>query len=368
MNDKQDLLKQVILMPNGNVQAIDYTGTLNLIPRNWGLVEALGLFGERFGTQKTFFVGRREEKHSPLLEDRNWEGTRPTLTREGEEGITFKIPHFPVDDMILPNDIDGQFQMGEFAAGSELANVASVRARKLDAIRRAHTATHEFARIHSLVTGNVYAPTGTLKTSYGSTVNVYNEWGITRQTHALRTGAGVNPQESVDELVGKLQDASFTGDPIDGWIVICSPKMFAAVTRNDYVREIYAVAQLAGRQELLVGRLGNKFGLDKRYRSFEYADVTFIEYRGGMGGQLYIPDGEGIALPLMSGIGRLHFAPPNKFGAGGVNTTSQASYVWERMDDRMTKIELESETNFAAILDRPDLVFGVTLDETPAVP
>lgn len=359
-------LKKAILLPNGNTQAVDYSGTINLIPRNWGLIENLGLFTERFGTQKEFYVGRKEEIDSPLLEDRNWEGTRPSLTRGEFSGVTFKIPHFPVDDMILPNDIDGRIQMTDIGAGSELETVARVRAEKMEKLRRAHARTHEYARAVALATGNVYAPTGTLRTSYGQTVNVYNEWGITRQTSELRLGAGVNPQDSVAELFGEMEDASFQGDPIDGYAVLASPELFNALVSNDFVREIYSVALLTGREELLVGRLGNELGLDARYRTFRYAGVLFIEYRGTINGLRYIPANEGIAIPMMRGLGRMHFAPANKFG--DINGVAQASYVWEYMGLRNDKIEIETETNFATILDRPDLVRTVTMNLDPATP
>lgn len=357
MTDKVEL-KKAMHFPNGNLMAVDYSGTINLLPRRWGLVNQLGLFGERFGTQKQFFLGRKEDLESPLLEDRNWETTRPTLSREEQSGVMFKVPHFPVDDFILPSDVDGLFQLEGFGAGSELETVANVRAQKMAKIRRAHELTHEFARTRALVTGEVYAPNGTLKTSYGNTVNVYNEWGITRQTSTLDFAVGTNPLSSVNDLYGAMQDMGKEGDALDGYAVICSPEMFRALTLNEYVTEIYAQAQLEGRKELLVGRLGNDLGLDKRYRSFSYGNVVFVEYKGTMNGQALIPASQGIAVPLGSELGRLHFAPANKFNT--INGVSQASYVWERMDDRQTKIELESETNFAAVLERPDLVRTVT--------
>lgn len=357
MTDKVEL-KKAMHYPNGNLMAVDYSGTVNLIPRTWGLVNELGLFGERFGTQKQFFLGRKEDLESPLLEDRNWEGTRPTLSREEQNGVMFKVPHFPVDDFILPSDVDGLFKLEGFGAGSELETVQSVRMAKLEKIRRAHEITHEVARTKALVTGEVYAPNGTLKTSYGNTVNVYNEWGITRQSSELDFTVGTNPLGSVSDLFGSMQDAGREGDALGGFAVLASPELFKSLITNEYVNEIYSQALLPGRQELLVGRLGNSLGLDKRYRSFEYGNILFIEYKGTIQGQRLIPANTGVAVPLGSVLGRLHFAPANKFNT--INGVSQASYVWERMDDRQTKIELESETNFAAVLERPDLVRTVT--------
>lgn len=356
MTDKVELSK-AILYPNGEVRAVDWAGAINLEPRNWGLIKQLGVFGERFGTQKQFVVTRSEEIESPLLEDRNWETTRPTLGREDYSGVAYKIPHFPVDDMILPSDVDGLMDYTQLVPGSELEVIAAVRARKIKRLRAAHEVTHEFARGYALTTGNVYAPSGTLKTSYGSTINVYNEWGIARQTSTLELGAAANPLASVSQLFADMQGAAKEGDAITGFAVLCSRGLFEKLIGNPYINEVYSTAQLPGRQSLLVGRLPAALGLDARFRSFEYGGILFVEYPAVIKGQAVIPANKGVAIPLGTELGRMHFAPANKLNM--VNTVSQASYLWEKMDEEQTKIELKSETNFAAVLDRPDLVRDV---------
>lgn len=357
MTDKVEL-KKAILAPNGEVHMVDWAGAINLLPLEYGLIGKLNVFQNRFGTQKTFFVTKSVEEDVPLLEDRNWETTRPTLKGQQYTGVAFPIGHYPVDDMIMPSDIDGLANVEALVPGTEMETVARIRAEKLARIRRVHTQFHEFIRGYALTTGKVYAPNGTLKTSYGTEVDVYQEWGITRGTKQIDLTAGTNPLTSVNEVFAELQSRAKSGDALTGYVVLCGKTFFQDLITNEYITEVFAQAQLLGRQPLLVGRLGNALGLDARYRSFEYGGILFVEAPDVIGGRAVVAANKGVAFPLGTTLGRLHFAPANRFDT--LNSVSQASYLWEKMGEDYDKLELKSETNVAAVLDRPDLVIDIT--------
>lgn len=358
MTDKQIELKKAILTPTGEVRMVDWAGAINLLPLEFGLVGKLRVFEDRFGTQKNFFVTKRTEDDVPLLVDRNWETTRPTLGREEYTGVQFPIGHYPIADSILPSDIDGLANVESLVPGTEMESVARIRSRKIERIRNVHLQFHEFVRGYALTTGKVYAPNGTLKTSYGTEVDVYQEWGITRGTAAVDLTVGVNPLSSVNALFSELQGRARVGDALTGYVVLCGKTFFQDLITNEYISEIFAQAQLMGRQTLLVGRLGNDLGLDARYRSFEYGGVLFVEAPDVIGGRPVVEATKGVAFPLGAKLGRLHYAPPNRFDT--LNRVSQASYLWEKMGEDQDKLELTSETNVSAVLDRPDLVIDVT--------
>lgn len=357
MTEKVEL-KKAILAPNGEVRMVDWSGTINLLPLEYGLIGKLNVFQNRFGTQKNFFVTKKIEDTLPLLEDRNWETTRPTLKGQEYTGVSFPIGHYPVDDMIMPSDIDGLANIDNLVPGVEMESVQRIRTEKIDRIRRVHTQFHEFIRGYALTTGKVYAPNGTLKTSYGTEVDVYQEWGITRGSATVDLTVGTNPLPSVNGLFAELQGRAKSGDALTGYVVLCGKTFFQDLITNEYINEVFAQAQLLGRQSLLVGRLGNSLGLDARYRSFEYGGVLFVEAPDVIGGRAVIAADKGVAFPLGTTLGRLHFAPANRFDT--LNRVSQASYLWEKMGEDMDKLELKSETNVAAVLDRPDLVIDVT--------
>ena len=163
--------------------------------------------------------------------DRSYEGGRNTQTRGDRSGILGKVPHFPLDDAIYPADLDGQLAPGAVLyAGTQLETVARLRVEKMEGLLRRHSMTKEWSRGLALTTGDAYAPSGTLKTSYGPTINMYQEWGITRQTSNLNLAPTVDPKISVDALFAALQGAAYAGDSLDGYMVLCSPELFGTLT------------------------------------------------------------------------------------------------------------------------------------------
>lgn len=361
MSNAIDVNKALVLDQSGGVvgRVVDMSATINLIPMQWGLVNQLGLFRNEYGTQKNFLIPINEEEEAGLLVDRGYEEGR-NVQLQGERGGLFgKVPHFNVDDAIKPADLDGYLAPGTvLGAGMQLETVARLRAVKMEGLRAKHALVKEYARTHALVTGEVYAPSGTIKTTYGSTINMYNEWGISRDTVNLNLAPTVDPLVAVSELYGEMQDAAKQGDALDGYVVICSPELFNALVQHPYIRDVYTQAnQYPQAREILVGRLGSG-GLDRRYRVFEYGGMTFIEYRGMLGGQRAIPANQGVAMPLGKALGFLQHAPAQRLDT--INQVAQDSYYFEYADEKKGIIELMSETNFAAVLERPDLVKTIT--------
>lgn len=361
MSNMVDVNKAVVLDQSGGVigRVVDMSSTINLIPMTWGLINQLSVFRDEFGTQKNFMIPIYEEEEAGLLTDRGFEEGR-NVQRQGERGGMFgKVPHFPVDDAIKPADLDGYLAPGTvLGAGMQMESVARLRATKLEGLRNKHALVKEYARTLALVTGDVYAPNGTIKTNYGNTINMYNEWGITRDTVNLNLAPTVDPLVSVSALYGSMQDVAKQGDALDGYVVVCSPELFETLIQHPYIRDVYTQAnQYPQAREILLGRLGSG-RLDKRYRIFEYGNMTFIEYRGVLGGQKAIPAGKGIAMPLGKALGFLQHAPAQRLDT--INQVAQESYYFEYGDEKKGIIELMSETNFAAVLERPDLVKTVT--------
>jgi hypothetical protein len=187
---------------------------------------------------------------------------------------------------------------------------------------------------------------------------------LTRKSFEIKTGVGYDPRDSMEAIIADLQDSVKTGETVDQFVIVCSPGLFSAVTGNAYVKEQFKYQPLAQAAEVLVGRLVNKIGLDARYRSFAYGGMVFVEYRGTFNGSAAMTANQGVAFPIMQGLGQLAFAPAETFSA--VNKPAQDSYLWERMSMRDDKLELESETNVAGILLRPELAVTITFDPAAA--
>lgn len=358
MTDKIEINKAVTYNPLQVGRVVDMTPEIVQIPMDWGLIGEMRLFRDNFGTQKTFMIPTRTEEDAGLIVDRSYEGGRNTQGRGERGGILGKVPHFPLDDAIYPADLDGQLAPGVvLSAGTQLETVARLRVEKMEGLLRRHSMTKEYARGLALVTGDVYAPSGTLKTSYGNTINMYQEWNITRQSTNLDLAPTVDPKISVDELYSEMQGSAFAGDRLDGYAVLCSPELFAALTSHPYLRDIYTHASNFPQAEsLLVGRLRSALG--QRYRQFFYGGILFIEYAATIGGVRVIPEDEGVAFPMGEALGFMQFAPAQRFSS--INQVAQPAYYFEKLGENDDQIEMMTESNFATILAKPYLVRGVT--------
>ena len=220
---EQNINKAITYSPVNYGRVVDMTPEIVQIPMNWGLIGELNVFRDNFGTQKTFMIPTRTEVEAGLIVDRSYEGGRNTQGRGERSGILGKVPHFPLDDAIYPADLDGQLAPNAILeAGTQLETVARIRVEKMEGLLRRHSMTKEWARGLALTTGDVYAPSGTLKTSYGNTINMYQEWGITRQTSNLNLAPTVDPKISVDALFAALQASAYAGDSLDV-ISFCAP-------------------------------------------------------------------------------------------------------------------------------------------------
>lgn len=355
---EQNINKAVTYSPVNYGSVVDMTPEIVQIPMNWGLIGELNVFRDNFGTQKTFMIPTRTEEEAGLIVDRSYEGARNTQGRGERSGILGKVPHFPLDDAIYPADLDGQLAPNAILeAGTQLETVARIRVEKMEGLLRRHSMTKEWSRGLALTTGDVYAPSGTLKTSYGNTINMYQEWGITRQVSNLNLAPTVDPKISVDALFAALQASAFAGDSLDGYIVLCSPELFGTLTSHPYLRDIYTHASNFPQAEsLLVGRLRSTLGL--RYRQFFYGGIMFVEYPGTIGGVRIIPQNQGVAFPMNDALGFMQFAPAQKFSS--INQTAQPAYYFEKLGENDDQIEMMTESNFATVLAKPYLVRGVT--------
>ena len=353
--NRQEIEKAVghIFQPG---KLVDITEPVNLIKNKWGLYNSLGLFKPEYDTQKVVELSRTHETVS-ILEDVQWDGRKPTLPGVNHDYSLFKIPHFPVQDMITPQDLDGNIDIDALMRGeiSTPLTLQKVMYEKLERIRRAASLTLEFARAQVIRDGTVYAPNGTVVTNY------YTEFGVTRDVINLDlNNITVNPFGKMDEVYGAVQDSVMDGDIYSDIVALCSPQFFQALVSNPYVVEAFAAFQQPQSVDILNQRLGTVAPLDGRYRVFHYGGIEFIEVRGGVGGQPYVTPGEAYVFPRGTSSFRTHYAPANKFAS--VNQTAQELYLFSSTGEKDDKIELEGETNFMNSCVRPQIIKTLTMN------
>lgn len=348
----------------------DLTNTINVIPNEWGLFNQLGIFNVERKSQKTIMVPRFETSEN-LVTDRNWDERNNMSTPEVRSYLTAKVPHFPLDTAIYPNDIDGVVDWNNVFAGIQLETVASTRARKMMKIRRDHARTLEYARAQLITTGTVYAPNGTLRQSYGATINWYTEFGVTRTELTMPLAdETTDPLQTVEPIIAAVQDNLLSGDVADTFVAVCSPSFFNALISHPFVTDAYKYQNIinggTNSRNVLVGRLtASEYGLSAAYRSFEYGGVLWIEYRGSFNGNPYIPAGDAYVFPVGGeAMFKTYFAPANRFDT--MNQIAQEAYFFEKMGEWNDKFEIQTESNFLNAVLRPQALVRVSIEpETP---
>lgn len=320
----------------------DWTEELLIIPNKWGLIQQLGIFGESEGVTQHTVTFEEIDKTLGLIGDRV-RGERANVNTDYTRKVrSYAVPHFPLDDYISPNDIQGKR-----AYGTENAEAMEfVRARKLERIRYAHAITLEFARAQLLTTGTVYAPNNTV------TYDLYADFGVTRYDVDYTFGTSTADIIGAGEkAIAHIQDNLLSGEVATNIIALCSPTFFSNLIKHPKISTAFQYYTTVGAQQPLRERLGVP-NLDGRYRHFDFGGIMYIEYRGIYNGQQLIPDGYAFALPMGTmDMFKTYVSPANKFDL--VNTVGQESYFFEYPDNKGEKIEIQTESNFINMVRRP---------------
>ena len=253
----------------------DFTEELLLIPNTWGLINSMGLFREEGITQHSITVEKVSGTLSVIPDQ--FRGARNTVNKDDtRQLLSFPIAHFPLDDQISPNDIQGKRAYGDAnAADTE----AAVMARKMERIRKNHAVTLEAARAFAITNGAIYAPNGTVVGNY------YTSFGVTQEVvdYDLTGTTTTNVIGKGEGVISHIQDNILTGDVVSSITMLCSPEFFSALIAYPTVKESFQFYMST--QEPLRNRLGGG-GL---YRRFSYGGIDYVEYRGEYNGVRLIP-------------------------------------------------------------------------------
>lgn len=346
---------------------VELTDILVELPRNISIIDQLGLFEEKFVTQKKIEV-QRTQYSNHLIKDKNWEAKAHTMVSKPKRGfIQLNIPSFAVQDAIKPQDIDGVAKVNDIheAAGLEVVN--DVRVEKLAYINNAFDLTSDVAKMQLITKGTVYAPDGSLATNYGDTIDFYEEMGVTRQTHDLKLTGSNDPRISCSQLVRKMREAlrnSSSNGNYRKLVILCGTDFFDAVYTNPFVTEAVKYFQ-QDLNKLLLKTPDTAQGYAQDFRTVELWGLVFID--AGTGGyedadgvfQPWLEADKAVALPTgVRGMFKTYYAPANTFAA--VNSTAKDRYYFERHNDEDDLIQMKVESNFMNSLLYPAAVMDIT--------
>lgn len=317
----------------------DYTEELMLIPNTWGLVNELNIFRSESVSQHSITIEKVDGTLGVITDQVR--GSRNLANRDDtRQLLSFAIPHFPLDDYIGPEDIQGKRAYGNADAAE---TEAAVMARKLQRIRQNHAVTLEAARCFAITNGAIYAPNGTVVGNY------YTSFGVTRKEVDFVLGTTTTDVLAKgEEVVAHIQDNILTGEVVSNVVALCSTEFFSKLISQAGVKEAYKY--YSSTQEPLRARLGS--GLHRR---FVHGGVEYIEYRGVYNNVRLIPAGEAYFMPAgTADMFITYYSPANKLSF--VNTLGEEAYVFQYRDPMDEKILLQSEHNAIHLIRRPQAI------------
>lgn len=322
----------------------DWTQEVSVIPNSWGTINSLGLFNVVPVAEHTV-VFEEILFDGALIVDRV-RGERNSVGRDANRKIhSFPVPHFPMDDLILPQDIQGKRAYG---SATEAEQLDAVRIRKMARIRQNHAWTLEAARAQVLTAGSVYAPNGTV------TQNWFTEFGKTQTSVDFVFGTSTtNIIAKVEACIAAIQDNAGSVT-ISGVVALCSPTWFAKLISHPNV--VNAYQYYTSTQSPLRDRLATGGSSVPLHRMFDYGGVHFIEMRDAYNGVPLIPVGTAVFVPLGTEYFKTYFSPANRFGL--VNTLGEEVYMFEYASPNGTSIQLETESNHVSAVMKPTLIIN----------
>lgn len=336
---------------NGQFSVADWSEEINIIPNSWGTIQQLGLFQEEFVAEH---VVQFEEiiRDGALIVDRV-RGDRSNVGKDFTRKIhSVSVPHFPMEDVIYPQDIQGKRAYG---SATEAETLDAVRARKMVRIAQNHAWTLEAARAQAITAGTAYAPSGSVSGDW------YQEFTGTSRPTAIDFLFGTSTTEmlgKIEAMVSAIQDNSGSVS-MTGVVVLTSPTFFASLIAHPTVKlayQYYTSAQSPLRDRLAdAGAASSSLAM---HRTFIYGGVTFIEMRDKYAGTALLPTNYAYACATGTEYFSTYFSPANKFGI--INTIAERLYMFESTAPNGSAYTLETESNHLSILKKPLLVVAAT--------
>lgn len=320
---------------------VELTEAINVVPNRYGRLNELNVFPSRGVRVRTIAIERKDGvlnliQSQPVGAPAN----KGTVGKRSLRNLS--IPHFPYEDEILAEDVQG---VRAFGTENQLQALQDLINEKQIISAEKHFITLEYLRWGAL--------TGLILDADGSTLlDVFTEFGVTEKSiNFALTTATTDVGAKVRELKRYIEKEA-KGAMYSGIHVMCSPEFFDALISHPNVEKFYTAFQ-------------NRQLLDQDHRSrFEFHGVVFEEHVGeatDIDGNVrkFIPANNARAFPTgTAGLFATYHAPAD-FNET-VNTMGRPLYAkLERMKfDR--GMQLHTQQNSLPICKRPELLVKLT--------
>ena len=306
---------------------------INVLPETTTIIRDSKLFSPVFLTTTTTEVEYREGAFSLVPAVERGTGGVPVAQKQ-RRMHAFRVPHFPVDDRILAEDVQN---VRAFGTENKLTTVVEMVNDKLADAKANLEYTREHLQLGALL-GKVIDKNGEIL------CDIHADFGITQNEYvwALDT-ANTEVGRKIDETKTAQQKLS-GGFAHKGWLVLASPEFMQALVWHKSVKDVYMRYQEA-----------SALRADNTHITFSYKGIDFVQYDHQFAGDVNIAAGEAIWLPKGADqLFREYFAPADMNAT--VNTRALPYYaVREKLPmDKGWKIH--AQTNALPLTLRPQVV------------
>ena len=258
-------------------------------------------------------------------------------------GRAFETLHLPVTDQVLAGAVQG---IRKFGSDNETETVESVANDKLEHMRQSLNATKEFHRLGALK--------GALYDSDGSTliINFYTEFGIAEPTQTFDFSSDADDIRIQCHTLTRTIEAAIQGYGMSMVGVFCSDSFFDELISHSTIKDTY-------KNWVEAKQLRNNLA----WRDFYYAGCLFVNYRGTVSSQDFVPDDYARAFPMgTNGLIKEYYAPADYEQA--INTIGLPFYASSEKLPHNKGRELEAQSNPFMICHRPQALIKLSMTTT----
>ena len=321
---------------------VSLTDAILKAPFKPGRIGALGLFRSR-GITTTSVMVEEKDGALTLIPTTPRGGPGSSIGASKRTARSFVIPHLERDSMILADSVQN---VRAFGSDNALEGVQAIVNERLELLRAMHEVTLEHLRASALQ--------GIILDADGTTpiYNLFTEFSVGQQTGTISPNASADDGDALRmEVVAaqRLIEDELGAEPISGYRALCGRDFF------DTLRSDLGVTQtlrMADPQSLLQQQANA--------RSFNFAGVTWEEYRGSVGGVGFFADDEAFMFPEGTSIFATYFAPADFIET--VNTVGLPVYAKVATDPELQRwVKIHTQSNPLALCLRPRAVVKLTI-------
>lgn len=315
---------------------ISLTDGINKKPYKPGQALGLGIFEEK-GVSTTSVMIEEKGGILYLVENKPRGASGQQNQKEKRKARSLVIPHLPVEDKILADEIQG---VRAFGSESQLVAVEQVVSERQLTMSNSLDATTEHLALGAVK--------GEILDSDGSTViySLFTEFGVSQAAEVdfdldnASAASGAVRKKCAGVL--RTMATNLGAAPVRSAHAYCGSAFFDDLIANPEVRETYLAQQEAA--ELRSGYLGERV---------TYGGITFEEYRGSIGGTDFIAADKAHFFPVgVPGLFKLYYGPADYIET--VNTIGLPKYMKASPDSRFNKfVDLEAQSNPLALCTQP---------------